>query len=119
MLRNWRPHGDSNPGLRRERAPSWASRRWGPGRGVYLAGRMAASKGGGQRLAWARWKGPPHPASAKLAPLAKPTQPSPSRGEGKVRGAFEDSLAEIHELQGLLELEGSDACHGGLEVVAL
>ena len=28
--RIWRPHGDSNPGLRRERAPSWASRRWGP-----------------------------------------------------------------------------------------
>src|SRR3546814_4595170 len=28
-LTSWRPHGDSNPGLRRERASSWASRRWG------------------------------------------------------------------------------------------
>jgi hypothetical protein len=26
----WRPQGDSNPCYRRERAMSWASRRWGP-----------------------------------------------------------------------------------------
>ncbi len=26
---NWRPQGDSNPRRRRERAVSWASRRWG------------------------------------------------------------------------------------------
>ena len=26
----WRPQGDSNPRYRRERAMSWASRRWGP-----------------------------------------------------------------------------------------
>src|SRR2546429_3411909 len=28
---NWRPQGDSNPCYRRERAMSWASRRWGRG----------------------------------------------------------------------------------------
>ena len=28
--RQWRPQGDSNPCYRRERAVSWASRRWGP-----------------------------------------------------------------------------------------
>src|ERR1700745_844561 len=27
----WRPQGDSNPCYRRERAMSWASRRWGRG----------------------------------------------------------------------------------------
>src|SRR6267378_5493139 len=27
--RRWRPHRDSNSGYRRERAVSWASRRWG------------------------------------------------------------------------------------------
>src|SRR5580698_5925756 len=27
--KNWRPQGDSNPRYRRERAMSWASRRWG------------------------------------------------------------------------------------------
>jgi uncharacterized protein YifN (PemK superfamily) len=29
-LGGWRPQGDSNPRYRRERAMSWASRRWGP-----------------------------------------------------------------------------------------
>ena len=29
-IREWRPQGDSNPCYRRERAVSWASRRWGP-----------------------------------------------------------------------------------------
>ncbi len=29
MQENWRPQGDSNPCYRRERAVSWASRRWG------------------------------------------------------------------------------------------
>src|SRR4029079_18136445 len=29
--RSWRPQGDSNPRYRRERAMSWASRRWGRG----------------------------------------------------------------------------------------
>jgi hypothetical protein len=28
-IRRWRPQGDSNPRYRRERAMSWASRRWG------------------------------------------------------------------------------------------
>src|SRR5689334_18663991 len=28
--KSWRPQGDSNPRYRRERAVSWASRRWGP-----------------------------------------------------------------------------------------
>ncbi len=28
-MKNWRPQGDSNPRYRRERAMSWASRRWG------------------------------------------------------------------------------------------
>src|SRR5207302_1098390 len=35
---NWRPQGDSNPCYRRERAMSWASRRWGRG-GASPAGR--------------------------------------------------------------------------------
>ncbi len=29
IARHWRPQGDSNPRYRRERAMSWASRRWG------------------------------------------------------------------------------------------
>ena len=29
FVREWRPQGDSNPCYRRERAVSWASRRWG------------------------------------------------------------------------------------------
>ena len=29
--RNWRAHGDSNPGFRRERATSWTARRWARG----------------------------------------------------------------------------------------
>ena len=28
-IQDWRPQGDSNPCCRRERAVSWASRRWG------------------------------------------------------------------------------------------
>jgi hypothetical protein len=28
-VKDWRPQGDSNPRYRRERAMSWASRRWG------------------------------------------------------------------------------------------
>src|SRR5207248_4298584 len=28
-VREWRPHRDSNSGYRRERAASWATRRWG------------------------------------------------------------------------------------------
>src|SRR5437660_12364241 len=35
---NWRPQGDSNPCYCRERAMSWASRRWGRG-GASPAGR--------------------------------------------------------------------------------
>src|SRR5215831_17998919 len=33
VRRYWRPQGDSNPCYRRERAMSWASRRWGPNTG--------------------------------------------------------------------------------------
>ena len=29
LMPNWRPQGESNPRYRRERAMSWASRRWG------------------------------------------------------------------------------------------
>src|SRR5437762_2722313 len=38
----WRPHRDSNSGYRRERAVSWASRRWG--RGCYVG--VLGVKGG-------------------------------------------------------------------------
>src|ERR1700683_677200 len=37
----WRPQGDSNPCYRRERAMSWASRRWGRGRARERAARGA------------------------------------------------------------------------------
>src|SRR5579862_7279947 len=77
----WRPHGDSNPGLRREWAPSWASRRWGPGARALSSGSDSHDQ------------------------ERRPIRPA--------------SVPEIHELQRLLELEGADARHDGLQVIAL
>src|SRR5579859_4457069 len=56
--------------------------------------RRPSSLGIGSRRV--RSRQPPHPASAKLAPLAKPPHPSPPPGRGKVRGrSRKDEIGQV------------------------
>jgi hypothetical protein len=101
----WRPHGDSNPGLRRERAPSWASRRWGPTR-----------RGNRPARGRTRYRSPPRGASvfprhaeiSRDSPAAWPCPSALRPGAGRPRPSGYSAVAFTPDFV------SRDACNGVL-----
>src|SRR4051812_8565381 len=106
----WRPHRDSNSGYRRERAVSWASRRWGRRRARLAQLLPAVERSELHHLERAGWHGLEliqilHGPARILRPVDRPELPAgavgeehavllqrPDHGEG---GAFESGDIEV------------------------